>query len=315
MGGYVVKRLGTSLVVVLGVSFVSFALLHLISPSPGRTVLGLEASPEAVAAFNRANGFDRPFLVQYGSYVWKLLHFDFGYSYKLNQSVADLFAQNAGRTAMLVSVALLLALLIAVPTGVAQAVRRHSVMDYTVTTAAFATYAMPAFFLGMVLIEVFALRLGLFPAQASQSTSPWVVFTDPRSMALPVLTLVGITVAVYSRYQRSAAMDELVADYVRVARAKGLTMGQVVRRHVVRNALLPLINLVGMTLPLVLAGNLVVEQIFNYPGLGLLFFKSLQNQDYPVLLAYALVSGILTVIGSFAADLALTFADPRIRLR
>ena len=111
------------------------------------------------------------------------------------------------------------------------------------------------------------------------------------------------------------ALDELVADYVRVGRAKGLTMSQVVRRHVVRNALLPLINLIGMSLPLVLAGNLVVEQVFNYPGLGLLFYKSLESQDYPVLLAYALVTGVLTVIGNFAADVALTFADPRIKLR
>ncbi|WP_029136765.1 ABC transporter permease [Nakamurella lactea] len=315
MGSYVLKRLGTSLVVILGVTFVSFALLHIISPSPGRTVLGLEASPEAVAAFNTENGYDRPFLLQYGSYLWKLLHFDLGYSYKLNQSVVDLFGQNAGRTAVLVSVSLIIALFIAVPLGIAQAVKRNSIMDYTVTTVAFTTYAMPSFFLGMVLIEVFSLRLGIFPAQASQSTSPWVVFTDPVSMALPVLSLVAITVALYSRYQRSAALDELVADYVRVGRAKGLTMNQVVRRHVVRNALLPLISLIGMTLPLVLAGNLVIEQVFNYPGLGLLFYKSLESQDYPVLLAYALVTGVLTVIGNFAADVALTFADPRIKLR
>ncbi len=312
MLSYVLRRALTSLIVIVGISVVTYALLHLMSPSPGRTILGLEASPEAVAAFNHEHGFDRSVVIQYLSYMGDLFRGDLGHSYKLNQDVTALLAQNAGRTAMLVGVALALAVLIAVPLGILQAVKRNSWLDHLLAGITFTTYSMPAFFLALILIEVFALRLHIFPVQASQSQSAFVVFTDPMSMVLPVVTLTAITVALYSRYQRSATIDQLVADYATVARAKGLSRRQVLFRHVLRNACLPLINMVGVTFPLLLAGNVVVEQVFNYPGLGLLFFKSLQAEDYPVLLAYVLLSGILTVAGNFLADLLLSIVDPRI---
>lgn len=312
MTGYLIRRVGTSIVVVFGISMVTFALLHIISPSPGRTVLGLQASPAAVEAFNKAHGFDRPVVLQYLSYMGKLFHGDLGYSYKLNQSVNALLAENAGRTAMLVAAALILAILIAVPLGIFQALRRNSIGDNVATALAFITYSMPVFFLAMILIQVFALKWHVLPAQASQSTSSFVIFTEPRSMLLPVITLAAISVAMYSRYQRSAALDQLAQDYVRVARAKGLSHRAVLTRHLLRNACLPVITMVGMSLPLVVAGNLIVEQVFNYPGLGLLFFRSLQSKDYPILLAYALLTGVLTVVGNFIADMLVAVVDPRI---
>lgn len=222
-----------------------------------------------------------------------------------------LLAENAGRTAMLAGVALLLAIVIAVPLGVFQAVKRNSVGDNVVTTLTFVAYSMPVFLFAMLLIQVFALGLGILPAQASQSSSTFVIFTEPRAMLLPVLTLTGVTVALYSRYQRSAALDQLAQDYIRVARAKGLSTRMVLTRHLLRNACLPLVTLIGMTIPLLLAGNLVVESVFNYPGLGLLFFNSLNNQDYPVLLGYTLVASTLTVLGNLLADLLVAASDPR----
>ncbi|MFB4307512.1 ABC transporter permease [Actinomadura sp. GTD37] len=310
---YVLRRLGTSAIVILGVSLITFLLLHGMSGSPGRAILGVQASAEAVAAFDREHGYDRSLVVQYLDYLGGLLHGDLGHSYKLNQSVNALLAENAGRTAMLSAVALVLAIAVAVPLGVFQAVRRNSVGDNVLTALTFVTYSMPVFLLAMLLIQFFAMGLGVLPAQAAQSSSDFVVFTEPRAMLLPVLTLTGVTVAMYSRYQRSAALDQLAQDYIRVARAKGLSMRLVLTRHLLRNACVPLVTLIGMSIPLLLAGNLVVESVFNYPGLGLLFFNGLNNQDYPVLLGYTLVAATLTVLGNLVADVLVAATDPRTR--
>lgn len=315
MTWYVVRRLAVSLFVLIGISAVVFLLLHLVSDSPGRVVLGQRASPQAVAQFNRAHGFDRPVVVQYAHYLRQLLQGDLGRSYKLNENVVTLFRHNAGRSAMLSLAGLVLALLIAVPLGVLQAVRRNSAIDRGATALSYVLYATPSFLLGLLLIAVFSQFLPWFPAEASQSHSAWVVFTEPRAMALPVITLSVTSVAVFSQYQRSSALDQLGQDYIRVARAKGLPERLILTRHLLRNACLPLITLVGTLVPTLLAGNLIVESLFNYPGLGLLFLNSLQREDYPVLLAYTLVGGVLTVAGNFVADLAVAAADRRIELR
>lgn len=314
MVGHLVRRAGVSVIVVIGISVVVFVLLHTISSSPGRAVLGVQATPQAVAAFDHANGYDRALPLQYLSYLSKLLHGDLGYSYKLNQSVGALLQQNVGRSALLTAIALVLAVAIAIPLGILQAVKRNSVVDTVVTATAFTLYSIPTFFLALVLIAVFSLDLNVLPSQASQSDSVVGVLADPGSMVLPIATLTAVSVAAFSRYMRSAALDNLAQDYIRVARAKGLTEGQVIGRHLVRNSCLPIITLVGLSLPALLAGNLIVETVFNYPGLGLLFFNSLQKEDYPVLLAYSLIVGILTVLGNLVADIALAVTDPRIRI-
>jgi len=314
MVGYLVRRIGVSVIVVLGISILVFLLLHTISSSPGRAVLGVQATPQAVAAFDHANGYDRAVPLQYLSYLGNLLHGNLGYSYKLNQSVGALLQQNVGRSAVLTAIALFLAVVIAIPLGIAQAVKRNTTIDNVLTATAFTLYSIPVFFLALVLIAVFSLNLNVFPSQASQADTVLGVLRDPASMVLPIATLTAVSVAAFSRYMRSSALDNLAQDYIKVARAKGLSERQVISRHLVRNSCLPVITLVGLSLPALLAGNLIVETVFNYPGLGLLFFNSLQKEDYPVLLAYSLIVGVLTVVGNLVADLALAVTDPRIRL-
>jgi len=170
------------------------------------------------------------------------------------------------------------------------------------------------FFLALILIQIFALSLHIFSFEASQSTSVWTVMGDWHSMTLPIATLTLINVAGYSRYMRSSAMDALAQDYIKAARAKGLPERLVLLRHLVRNASLPMVTLVGLSIPVLLAGNLITEQVFNFQGLGLLFFNSLNNVDYNVLIAYTLIGAALVVVGNLVADIALTVADPRIRL-
>ncbi len=311
---FLLRRVLVSLVVLLGISLVVFLMLNLISDSPGRAALGQQASQAAVDAFNREHGYDRPVLIQYVDYLLQLLRGDLGRSYKLNEEVGTLLLQNAPRSAMLSLAGLVLALVIAIPLGILQAVRRGRFIDRAATSISYLLYATPSFLIALVLIGVFSQTIPLFPAEAAQSSSPWVVFTDPRSMALPLITLAITNVVVFAQYQRSAALEQLGMDYIRVARAKGASERIVLTRHLLRNAITPIITLVGVLIPTLLAGNLIVEAVFNYPGLGLLFLNSLHREDYPVLLAYTLIGGALTVIGNLVADLVVARADRRIEL-
>jgi len=291
-----------------------FVLLHAIYPSPARDVLGLSARPAAVASWNQQNGYDDPVIVQYFRYMGHLLRGDLGTSYVENQNVTALFQERVARSVYLSGISLVIAVVIALPLGIFQAVRRNTIGDNIATSAAFILYSMPVFFLGLILIQVFALSFPIFNFEASQSTSVWAVMGDWYSMTLPIFTLALITVASFSRYMRSSSIDVLAQDYIKVARAKGLPERLVLMRHLVKNASLPMVTLIGLSLPILLAGNLITESLFNFQGLGYLFYQSLQKVDYPVLLAYTLAGAVLVVIGNFVADVALTIADPRIRL-
>jgi peptide/nickel transport system permease protein len=319
MSTYLLRRAGTSLIILLGITLLVFAMLHVIGGNVGRVALGIKAQPQAVAAWNKQHGFDEPFMLQFWNYLVQVVwHGNLGMSYKQSESVNTIIAQRAPISAYLSGLALIFSIGIAFPVGIYQAVKRNTVGDNLVTTAAFVTYSFPTFLLGLLLIQIFALTLHIFPvganAAVSQNSSLWGAISDPRAMVLPVATLTLVSVAGYSRYMRSSALDALAQDYIKAARAKGLPERLVLWRHLVRNASLPMVTLIGLSLPILLAGNLVTENVFNYPGLGIMFINALQNEDYPVLLAYTLIGGVLTVVGNYIADVALTVADPRIRL-
>jgi peptide/nickel transport system permease protein len=314
MTAYMLRRLFVAIIVVLGIAVFTFVLLHWLQPSPVYAVLGAKAQPAAVVSWNLQHGYDRPEIAQLLSYLGDLSRLDFGYSYKLSQTVSALFKENAGRSAYLTLAALILSLIVALPLGIAQAVKRNSVGDYTVTTLNFILYSMPSFFLGLILIQVFALDLKIFPPTVSDNiTTTWGAITHPLQLTLPIVTLAAINVASFSRYMRSSALDNLAQDYIRLARAKGLSQRAVLFHHLLRNACLPIITLVGLSIPSLLAGNLLIEVLFNYQGLGLLFYSALGNQDYNILLAYTVLGGVLTVLGNLMADVAVSVADPRIR--
>jgi peptide/nickel transport system permease protein len=301
-------------VILFGISIFIFILLHAVFPSPAIVVLGPRAQPAAIKAWNADNGFDAPVIVQYLRYVGEVVRGNLGYSYKLNQGVAALFGERWARSLYLSGISLTLAVLISIPLGIYLAARRNSVGDSVATSVAFVFYAMPDFLLYLIAIQVFALSLGILGFEASQSNSLLGIIADWRDMTLPIVCITLLILAGFSRYMRSSAMDTLAQDYIRAARAKGLSERLVLWRHVTRNALLPMITLIGISIPALLSGNLIAETAFNYDGLGLLFYNSLANEDYPVLLAYTLIGAVLTVLGNLIADIALTVADPRIRL-
>ena len=267
MLGYIIRRIGASIVIVIGVAAITYAILHYIAPSPAYAALGSKASPVTVAAWDKSHGYDRSEIAQFFSYLGRLIHLNFGYSYVQNQSVSALFKENAGRSAYLSGASLLISLLIAVPLGIAQAVKRNSPGDYAATAVNFTLYSMPSFFLGIILIQIFALDLGIFPVGVNDNiTTTWGAITHPSQLCLPIVTLALLNVAGYSQYMRSSALDELAQDYIRLARAKGLAEKVVLWRHLLRNACLPMITLVGLSIPSLLAGNLLIEVLFNYQG-------------------------------------------------
>jgi peptide/nickel transport system permease protein len=310
---YLIGRIAQAAVVVLLVTLVVFAILHFLPGNPARAMLGIKASPGAIRAFDVANGYNRPLPVQYALYLDRLLHGNLGFSYHFNQSVASLLALDVPKTGLLVGAAYVFALLVAIPVGLLQALRRGKPVDHTITTLAFIGYAMPSFWLGFLLIALFSVQFHVLPPEGPQGASVGAVLHDPEALVLPVLTLTVITVALFSRFMRSSTIETLLQDFVRTARAKGMSTMQLVSRHVVRNSLLPVVTLIGLSFPYVISGAVVVEALFNYPGMGWLFWSAAQAQDYPVLLGFTVVVGTATVVGNLLADVAYALLDPRIR--
>lgn len=312
MTAYLIRRVLQALVVLFGVSIIVFIMIHLLPGGP-RAMLGIHATPPQVHAFMVANGYNKPIWVQYVTYIDHVLHGNFGYSDPNNETVLLLLEQNLPKSALLVGLSAVASLIVAVPLGLLQAVRRNKPVDYVLTAGAFVGYSMPLFWLGTLLILVFSVNIHLFPPQGPQGSTVGTLLNQPRALVLPVATLAIVTIALWSRYMRSSAVDNLVQDYIRTARAKGASETRVLFGHLLRNALLPIITLIGLSLPAILSGAVITESVFNYPGMGLLFWNAATTHDYPVLMGATIVIGAAVVIGSLLADILYAVVDPRVR--
>ena len=310
-----VRRLLQAVAVVLLVTVITFILLRLIPGNPAIAIMGPSAyrNPAAIAQFDRVYGFNRPWYSQYWLWLDHLLHGNLGYSWNLNQSVASLLSTHLPKTVFLVAISIVLALLIAIPIGVLQAVRRNKIVDHFFNGFSTIFYAMPAFLLGILLILVFAIKFPIFPPEGPQGESLGVLFSNFNALILPIVTLTLITIALFSRYMRSSVLDNLTEDYVRTAKAKGASERRVLIKHVLRNSLIPIATLLGLLLPALFAGALITESVFNYPGMGYLFYQQALKQDYPTLLGITVVVAVATVVGSLLADIAYAVLDPRVR--
>jgi len=311
--GYILRRIGQAVIVLLGVTILVFILRHLLPGSIARAIIGPRASAAQIAAFNREYGLDRPLPVQYFSFLGQVIHGNLGYSFKQNTSVDAIVLHDLPNDILLVGTSLVLALLIAIPLGIAQAVRRNKLTDYTATGVSFLLYSMPAYLLGLLLISVFAVNLRLLPAEAPQEPTITGVLSDPAGLVLPIATLTLVTCALFSRYMRSSAIESLAQDYIRTARAKGLGQFAILSRHLLRNSLIPVVTLVGISLPGILTFGLIVEELFNFPGIGLAYFNAAVNGDYPVVFGVTVLVALATVAGNLFADVAYAILDPRVR--
>ena len=310
---YLVGRVLQAFAVILVVTIIVFGLLHALPGGPARGILGPQASAQQIADFNQAQGLNRPLPVQYLYYLNTLLHGNLGTSYTLNEPVSQLIVQRLPKTLVLTVLSAIVGLAIAIPLGMWQAVRRNKPADYVITGLAFVAYATPVYFFGILLILVFSQLLPWFPPQAPQGDTLAQVLADPAGLVLPVIAGAASMIAVFSRYMRGATLENLAEDYVRTARAGGGRPRAVLWRHVFRNSLTPVIAMLGYYVPVLFGGALVVEQLFNYPGMGLLLWTAATVRDYPVLLGFTVVVGAATVAGSLLADVLYAVADPRVR--
>jgi peptide/nickel transport system permease protein len=311
--GYLVRRIGQAIVVLFIVTVIVLALVHLFPGGPIRALLGPRATTEQVAYYNQLYGFNQPFYVQYIKWVGQLLQGNMGYSVKLNQSVASLIAQDLPKTMVLVLLGTIVSLIFGIPLGVYQAVRRYTAGDYLLTAISFLGYATPTFFVGLLLVDWFAIDSHVFPPFAPQSTSIVAILSQPRALVLPVFAYAFLLYALWSRYMRSSVMDNLVQDYVRTARAKGASERRVIWGHVFRNSLISIITLLGLSLPTLVAGAIFIEVVFNYPGMGLAFYNAALNNDYQVLLGFTVLATVATILGNLLADIGYAILDPRVR--
>ena len=315
MALFIVRRLLQSIAVLLLVTMLSFALLRSIPGNVAAAVMGpnVYRDPAAIKLFDDTYGFNKPWCNQYLLWLGHLVQGKLGYSWNLNQTVASLLGERLLKSGILVGISVILAVLLAIPIGMAQAVRRNKLTDHFFNGFSTIFYAMPSFLLGLLLILIFAIKFPIFPAEAPQGLTIGSIFANFNAMILPIASLTLITIALFSRYMRSSVLDNLIEDYVRTAKAKGASERRILFRHVLRNSMAPVVTLLGLSLPYVFSGALITEEVFNYPGMGLLFFQQAQKEDYPTLLGIIVVVALATVVGSLLADIAYAVLDPRVR--
>ncbi len=305
MGAYLASRLAQSLIVIAAVVLIVFMMMFL-SGNPALLLLPPDASREDILEFSRQMGFDRPLWEQFFSFAGNLLQGDFGRSWRFQAPVLPLVLERLPATIELAVASLALSLAIAVPIGVISAVKRNTFVDGAAMVFALIGQSTPAFWLGIMLILVFAVQLGLVPTSGREQ---W------NSLILPAVTL-GLSLAGRNaRLVRSSVLEVLNEDYIRTARAKGLPEWRVVTMHGLRNALLPVVTVVGLELGHLLGGAVVVETVFAWPGIGLLAVQGVLGRDYPIVQAVIIVSALIFVITNLLIDLLYTWLDPRVSLQ
>lgn len=318
MVGFLAQRLFHALTILLGVSLLVFVAVEL---APGDAVDAM-LSPESLSsdaareAMRQRLGLDQPAPIRYLRWLGRTATGDFGYSLTSRKPIDEVIAARLPSTLELVGFALVVSVILGVCSGVIAAVKQYSWIDYLVTFFSFFWLSIPPFFLGLLMIYAFAVRLDWFPAFGATSPQASNPVTDRLShLVLPGMTLALDLAAAFTRYTRASVLEVLGTDYLRTARAKGLREWVVITRHGLRNALIPIITVVAYRMPYLIGGAVVVETVFQWPGLGLLTLNAATQKDYPLVMALALIVTLVVVLSSLIADVAYSLIDPRIRVR
>jgi peptide/nickel transport system permease protein len=319
MATYVLRRLIQAIPILIGISVISFAIINLAPGDPTDRFRSGRVSPETIQNLIRLYGLDKPLPEQFVSWFTAFWQFPFrtdawGYSFVDGRPVVEKIFEKIPTTLELMLTSLIVTMLVSIPLGVLAAVKQYSWADKIITTMATVGYALPSFVLGILLLYIFAIKLNWFPSFGRQSLGKEGDFPDYlRHLFLPVSSLAIQQIAGWSRYMRSSMLEVLQQDYVRTARAKGLPGSRVLYKHALKNALLPVITLLGLTLPSLLAGAAITESIFSWPGLGLMAVQSVTTNDFPVVLAIVMIGGMMVLLGNLIADVLYGFVDPRIK--
>lgn len=306
MAAYLFRRLIQSALILLGVAFITFFLLYVLPADPVRQIAGRSATPETVANIRRELGLDQPFIVQFFRYLTGLLHGDFGRSYLQKTQVAELIASRLPATLLLMAAGICCELVLGLTMGIVAALTKGRLADQMLMMTSFVTVSAPQFVVSLLLLYVFAVHLSWFPVGG---------YGTFRHLVLPAITLGILGSGWYARMMRSSMVEVLAADFIRTARAKGLTRARVVLRHALPNAILPVIAMIGIDIGVFMGGVVVVESVFAWPGIGQLAWQAIQRIDIPIIMAVTLVSAVAIVLGNLLADLITPFIDPRIKIR
>ncbi len=306
MASYVLRRLLQAVLILLGVSLVTFVLLYLVPADPARQIAGRSATADTVESIRRQLGLDQPFPVQYWRYLTGLVQGDLGRSYLQKTEVGELIWSRLPATLLLMLGAIVCELVLGLTMGVVAAVKKNSLVDRGLMITSFVSVSAPQFVVGILLLYVFAVQLGWFPIGG---------YGTAAHLVLPSLTLGILGAGWYSRMMRSSMLDVLRQDFIRTARAKGLSRARVIMGHALPNAILPIIAMIGIDIGIFMSGIVVVESVFGWPGIGQLAWQAIQRIDIPIIMGVTLVSACAIVLGNLVADLVAPFVDPRIKLR
>jgi peptide/nickel transport system permease protein len=305
MAKYIIRRLLLIIPVLLGAVIVVFTINYFSTSDPAMIKLGLSATdPVKLAAMREEMGLDRPYIVQLGEYIWNLLHGNLGNSYKYSKTVWELISGRIPNTLRISLLSMVLSLMIGIPLGLAAALHQNSAIDYITTTFAVIMNAMPGFLVAVILMLVFALKLGWFPVSGAET---W------KHFILPVCASCFGPVTSNARMTRSSVLEVIRQDYIRTTRAKGIDERHVISRHVMKNSLIPILTMVGGSLGNCLAGSVLVEMIFNIPGMGMLINDSIMNKDFITVQGCVVVCSVVVALANLLTDLAYAFVDPRIK--
>jgi peptide/nickel transport system permease protein len=319
MATYVLRRLIQAIPILIGISVISFLIINLAPGDPTDRFRSGRVSPETIQHLIHLYGLDKPLPEQFVSWFTAFWQFPFrndawGYSFVDGRPVVEKIFQKIPTTLELMLTSLVVTMIVSIPLGVLAAVKQYSWADKIITTMATVGYALPSFVLGILLLYIFSIKLNLFPSFGRHTLGQENSFPDYlRHLFLPVCSLAIQQIAGWSRYMRSSMLEVLQQDYVRTARAKGLPGSRVLYKHALKNALLPVITLLGLSLPSLLAGAAITESIFSWPGLGLLAVQSVTTNDFPVVLAIVMIGGMMVLLGNLLADVLYGFVDPRIK--
>jgi peptide/nickel transport system permease protein len=321
---YLLKRLGMMIPMLLGITLITFIVIHMVPGTPVemQTTMNPKASLEAQKRLRELYGLDKPLPVQYWDWLKRISHLDFGRSFSPDmRPVWDKIKERIGITLSLNVLSLLIILAVSIPLGVLAAYRAHSWFDQSTTLFVFFGFAMPSFWLYLLLIIFFGVYLDWLPISGLTSLnfhqfSLWGKIQDLAAhVTLPVLGASFMGLAGMSRYMRGSMLEVIRQDYITTARAKGLPEKTVIFKHALRNALLPVVTLLGLSVPGLISGSVIVETIFAIPGMGQLFYQAVMARDYPVVMGELVIAAFLTLLGNLLADVSYALVDPRIRTR
>ncbi len=309
-GQYVLRRLTQMVPVLIGITLIVFALIQFIPGDPATVMLGIHARPESIEALNRELGLDKPLWQQYLRYVRDVATLDLGESLKFKVSVASLLQKRLEVSLFLIALATLLTILLSLPLGILAALKKDSLFDQSVRAFLMVTMVMPGFWVGILLLILLSIKIGAFPVSGYGEG----VLDHLHHLFLPALTIALSIVPILVRSLRGAILEAMASDYVKTARAKGLRERAVILAHVLRNALIPAVTLLGLSVGYLLGGTVIVENVFSLPGAGRLLVESIAARDYPVVQSTTLVFAVLVILVNLATDLVYSFLDPRVRL-